>query len=393
MGIVTGLTVFLAYVLVANGQQGFTFANGSGQGGIELTIDSEASYNGTAQPALTWTLKNLVPGVDKFWDFNDVKPGDWGENTISLHIEKNPAYICLDFRNLTDEENGMNEPEALVDTDPLSGELADGMEFFAWHDNGDNIFELGEVPIFGTSTKAATIVLASTTYTLADATSPAPYLPGQTYYFGIQWCAGDMTVNVATAEITCNPNTIGNEAQTDSMSVDISLTAVAANERPGFRCDGGFLEGCTPGYWKQSQHFGNWSAPYTPNTLFADVFENAFPGKTLLEVLRLNGGGLSALGRHTVAALLNASSAEVGYAYSAADVIAKFNAVYPGANYETLKNEFEHYNEMYCPLGRAEGEPASETSRKDDWHVVEKPSVWKRAVALGGKVLGKDKNN
>ncbi len=61
-------------------------------------------------------------------------------------------------------------------------------------------------------------------------------------------------------------------------------------------------EGCTPGYWKQSQHFDSWTG-YSPSTQFSAVFENAFPGKTLLQVLEQGGGGLNALGRHTVAAL------------------------------------------------------------------------------------------
>jgi hypothetical protein len=272
----------------------------------------------------------------------------------------------------------MNEPEALVDTDPLSGELADGMEFFAWHDDGDNIFELGEKPIFGTSTQSATVVLASTTYTLADASSPAPYLPGTTYYFGITWCAGDMTVNLATASIACDPTTLGNEAQTDSMSVDVSLRAIQASDRPGYRCNGDHIEGCSPGYWRQSQHFGNYPAPYTPGTLFGSVFENAFPGKTLLQVVSQGGGGLNALGRQTVAALLNASS--TGYAYSAAQVIAKFNAVYPGGDYETLKNDLEYNNTVYCPLGRSEVDGAeivapTKEAETEAWYKVEKKNT------------------
>jgi hypothetical protein len=109
-------------------------------------------------------------------------------------------------------------------------------------------------------------------------------------------------------------------------------------------------EGCTPGYWKQEQHFDSWPTPYTPWTKFSDVFENAFPGLTLLDVLKLNGGGLQALGRHTVAALLNAASSGVGYNLTTAEVISQFNAVYPGGNYEALKNTFAGFNEQTCPL-------------------------------------------
>ena len=110
------------------------------------------------------------------------------------------------------------------------------------------------------------------------------------------------------------------------------------------------LEGCTPGYWKQSQHFGNWTSPYTTSTLFDDVFANAFPGMTLLEVLSLGGGGLNALGRHTVAALLNAASADVDGEFTVAQVIAAFDAAFASGNYETQKNIFAVSNELGCPL-------------------------------------------
>jgi len=80
------------------------------------------------------------------------------------------------------------------------------------------------------------------------------------------------------------------------------------------------------------------------------VFENAFPGATLLDVLDNGGGGLEALGRHTVAALLNTTSPGVSYDLSTADVVRMFNAVYPGGDYEGVKNTFEKFNTQGCPL-------------------------------------------
>lgn len=110
--------------------------------------------------------------------------------------------------------------------------------------------------------------------------------------------------------------------------------------------------GCSHGYWKQSQHFTSWVG-YTPSQLFSSVFENAFGTQTLLQVLQNKGGGLNALGRETVAALLNAANPTVsgiGFPYTTAQVIAAFNAVYPGGDYETLKNAFEAANTIGCPL-------------------------------------------
>jgi len=110
-------------------------------------------------------------------------------------------------------------------------------------------------------------------------------------------------------------------------------------------------EGCTPGYWKQDQHFDSWvGTGYDPDDLFSSVFEDAFPGMTLLEVLWQGGGGLNALGRHTVAALLNAASGDVDYDLNVQDVINLFNGVYPGGDYFSAKNVLEDFNEQGCPL-------------------------------------------
>jgi cysteine-rich repeat protein len=112
-------------------------------------------------------------------------------------------------------------------------------------------------------------------------------------------------------------------------------------------------EGCTPGYWKQEQHFDSWTAPLTPDTQFADVFEDAFPGFSLRDALEQGGGGLNALGRHSVAAVLNALSAGVDYDLSSGGIIDAFNDAYPGSSkseYIQLKDEFVGFNESGCPL-------------------------------------------
>lgn len=64
--------------------------------------------------------------------------------------------------------------------------------------------------------------------------------------------------------------------------------------------------GRTPGYWKNHD---DWPSPYQKNTKFKDVFDppDPFADKTLLEVLETGGGGDYKLGRHIVAALLNAA--------------------------------------------------------------------------------------
>ncbi|MGH8189323.1 MAG: thrombospondin type 3 repeat-containing protein, partial [Steroidobacteraceae bacterium] len=110
-------------------------------------------------------------------------------------------------------------------------------------------------------------------------------------------------------------------------------------------------QGCTPGYWKQPHHFDSWPSAYAPGMPFVAAFgEDAFPGRTLLDVLGQGGGGLNALGRHAVSALLNGASSSVSYDLSASDVISAFQAVHPGGDYEALKSRLEGFNEQSCPL-------------------------------------------
>lgn len=73
---------------------------------------------------------------------------------------------------------------------------------------------------------------------------------------------------------------------------------------------------------------------------------------TLLQVLRHGGGGLNALGREAVAALLNAASPDVDYAFTPAEVISMFDNVFPGTkgSYDSLKDRLEAENTRGCDL-------------------------------------------
>src|SRR4051812_27902480 len=86
----------------------------------------------------------------------------------------------------------------------------------------------------------------------------------------------------------------------------VSATTVAASKKKG-------SEGCTPGYWKQEQHFDSYPAGVGPNSTFKSVFGSSVFGdtKTLVQVLSTGGGDLNALGRHAVAAYLNTASHDV----------------------------------------------------------------------------------
>jgi hypothetical protein len=110
--------------------------------------------------------------------------------------------------------------------------------------------------------------------------------------------------------------------------------------------DGG--EGCTPGYWKQPHHFDSWVG-YQPGDEFDVVFGVPYD-VTLLQAVSTGGGAEKALGRHAVAALLNAASGDVSFAFTEADVIALVQDAWATGDFKTAKDLLEDENEQSCPL-------------------------------------------
>lgn len=138
-------------------------------------------------------------------------------------------------------------------------------------------------------------------------------------------------------------------------------------------CPIGGQEGCTPGYWKNSP--GCWEC-FAPSALFDDVFSvdvelrtggkktNTTDDPTLMQALNANGGGINALARHAVAALLNACDADINYPMSVDQVIAAVQAEVPDGDIQGLKNEFAEYNELGC--GQSSDNASNPCSPSDD---------------------------
>ncbi|HEX2382010.1 MAG TPA: hypothetical protein VHI95_05210, partial [Acidimicrobiales bacterium] len=114
-------------------------------------------------------------------------------------------------------------------------------------------------------------------------------------------------------------------------------------------------EGCTPGFWKAPQHFDSWVG-FSPDQTFNDVFgvnvtlSTGGDDATLLEALQSGGGGINALARHAVAALLNASSPDVDSDFTTAQVIALVQDAVASGNLKAAKNLVAASNEAGCPL-------------------------------------------
>src|SRR3990167_4728590 len=93
-----------------------------------------------------WDETDLRDGVHKFFSFADIKPGDKGEDTISLHVYNNDAWgkILMDMDLDNSLDNTCTEPEGdEEDADTENGCDDDGEllvamlgQFSMWLDQG-----------------------------------------------------------------------------------------------------------------------------------------------------------------------------------------------------------------------------------------------------------------
>ncbi len=240
-------------------------------GAIDLQIDNASYYNGVFNEGTSWAMTDLTE-TEKFFDFADLKPDDYGEDTISIHVDSNDAYLCADVTLTTNDDNGLTEPE--VDVDPNgdgagNGELADLVNFIWWADDGDNVLEDDEHAISNGPLGALalgevnTIPLADTENNIWTGTA-GPIAGGVTKFIGKAWCFGTLGTTTIIAQdgvgdvrtpaddnngdlvagtpedggYTCDGSTLGNESQTDSLTADISFDAVQARHNPNFTCLG-----------------------------------------------------------------------------------------------------------------------------------------------------------
>ena len=222
-------------------------------GAIDLTVDSTQHYNGMVcrlaegnetysgyqwQPEVgtlppfyptqdsscngTWTATNL--GAEQFFNFADIKPGDSGENTVSLHVLNNDAWLRMIIKSVTDEDVSCTEPEEGVDPNGTgcgvstlgAGELRENLLFTVFDDNGagteqnkcNNHLDSGETTLIS----AGTIDSQGEIWPL-----PTPVTGGQIVCFGITW---DL------------PSTVGNDTQTDSMGATMEFQVVQSRNNP-----------------------------------------------------------------------------------------------------------------------------------------------------------------
>lgn len=242
---------------------GNTFAAGA----IDLKVDNESYYNGAISEATTFGPSDLDQGK-LFINFTDVKPDDEGEDTISLHVNNNDAYLCLDMSLTSNDDKSSNEPELKTGDDAedvnnsWDGELGGAIEMAWWVDDGDNVYEQGEallnggpksVQEFFGEDKAFTADLADATTNVWNPETPGPVPGGETRYIAKAWCFGEMTLaplaqdgqgndgplaphRVGTG-FTCDGSMLDNASQTDGVTMNIAFRAIQSRNNTTYTCN------------------------------------------------------------------------------------------------------------------------------------------------------------
>jgi hypothetical protein len=100
--------------------------------------------------------------------------------------------------------------------------------------------------------------------------------------------------------------------------------------------------GLSHGYWKTHTATGDWPAPFAPSQLFRNAgapnslldAPGITTGKTMLQVLNLGGGDMTALAREVVCALLNAQHFAPNFPLSMAQIKQIWNEVVNTGHYQ-----------------------------------------------------------
>ncbi len=237
-------------------------------GAIDLKVDNESYYNGAISEATTFGPSDLDDGK-LLINFTDLKPDDEGEDTISLHVNNNDAWLCMDMALTSNDDRSSTEPELLTGDAPedvnntWDGELADNVRMIWWADDGDNVLEEGEpllnggvktVKQFFGEGKSFSADLVDSTTNVWTPNQLGPAVGGKDYYIGKAWCFGNMAEArvaqdgegklpnssngplVRGSGVSCDGRALGNETQTDGVTMNIAFRAMQARHNPRYTC-------------------------------------------------------------------------------------------------------------------------------------------------------------
>ena len=100
-------------------------------------LESEYRTDGTVNDQTTNPGDSLVM-------LDDLKPGDFGELTLSFHLCDNDGFVWATGELVNADEKGVTEPEGQADAEQEGVvELLDEIKTALWYDDGDNVIGAG----------------------------------------------------------------------------------------------------------------------------------------------------------------------------------------------------------------------------------------------------------
>ena len=188
--------------------------------------DCEAGVADFQQTCELWQSTDLTN--ESFFNFSDIKPQDEGTNLISMTVERNESYLCLDVNNAENPENSHLDPEVTAgDQSDDEGEMGTFLQVAGWYADSD-----GDVSslLFGPT---AANNIESIAY--ADSSTGTTVQPGETQYVELAWCMGEMTAD--DTGYTCDgavPDI--NQTQTDAFLADLQFFAIQTRNNEDYTC-------------------------------------------------------------------------------------------------------------------------------------------------------------
>ena len=252
-------------------------------GSLDLKVGSECHYNGMkcvdevwveestgsstfpemlgTSCSCTWLAKDL--DGELYFNFADVKPGDFGENTIDLTVIDNDAYVCAIVDNLKNYDNGCTGPEKKAEESAYGdgletcgepgegeGELQDNLLVTVWRDTDcDNVLDPAGaghcagpvIPAWGLNCPAKSQAQCTQPPCIWVPGSPAEeVLVSNVALNGNEgiWSLGQLEAEQETCYGVAwsVPLNTGNIIQTDSVTADLTFYVEQARNNPNFSC-------------------------------------------------------------------------------------------------------------------------------------------------------------
>ena len=205
-------------------------------GTLDLLVEYEASYDsGGAVENMADSAMGTQDGdpAGMFYDLDDVKPGDSGHVEFCFEIVDNPSYVwaCGD---ITQDENGITEPESDVDDTPDLGELGDAIDArLAYCEKGDDELVEGE-EIFSGS--LVDVFAAISNGAALDGDGVAGLVPGEQSPYDEEVVVEE-GADYITGPCLCLfweiPTSVGNEIQSDSLTMALEFHALQSRHNDG----------------------------------------------------------------------------------------------------------------------------------------------------------------